>query len=92
MMMAMGTRRSRRSSSSSSRTSAFESRKKPFSSHLSPISHSIMSGFLQPIGKLSLGGDHGDANCLSWSHDGSMLAAAFDDGSLEARKPSQSSS
>jgi hypothetical protein len=51
-----------------------------------------MSGFLQPIGKLSLGDDHGDANCLSWSHDGSMLAAAFDDGSLEARKPSQSPS
>jgi hypothetical protein len=65
---------------------------KPFPPNLSRVSHPIMSGFLQPISKLSLGGDHGDANCLSWSRDGSVLAAAFDDGSLEARQLSQSSS
>jgi hypothetical protein len=40
--------------------------------------------FLQPIGKLSHSDEHGDANCLSWSRDSFTLAAAFDNGSLQA--------
>ena len=44
--------------------------------------------FLQPIGKLSHSDEHGDANCLSWSRDSSTLAAAFDNGSLQAHSTS----